>query len=66
MSSSIVEVVLIVFCLIIGVLSIFNLIDRDLVRDILTIISILLPLVYSYRRRGKLRQFASFFKEKIS
>ncbi|MCL7402039.1 MAG: hypothetical protein LZ168_04550 [Thaumarchaeota archaeon] len=60
MHSSIIEGVLIVFGLIIGLLSLLNLIDKDLARDVLTFLSILLPLVYSYRRRADFKKFVGF------
>lgn len=66
MFSSVIEWLLIVFGLIIGLLSVLNLVDRDLARDVLSILSIMLPLIYSYRRRGDFRRFTSFLKKKTS
>ncbi|MCS7126545.1 MAG: hypothetical protein NZ929_06535 [Aigarchaeota archaeon] len=64
MFSSIIEILLIVFGLIIALFSIFNLIDKDLAKDILTILSTILPIVYSFRRRRKFKELARFFHEK--
>lgn len=64
MYSSIVESMLIVFGLTIGLLSIFNLVDKNLARDILTILSILLPLIYSCRRRRELGRFKGLFNKR--
>ncbi|MEM2548407.1 MAG: hypothetical protein QW810_06100 [Nitrososphaerota archaeon] len=61
-----IEGAIIVFGLIIAMLSILNLVDKDLVRDLLTIISILLPLIYSYRRREDFRKFKSLFSKRTS
>lgn len=66
MFSSVIEWLLIVFGLIIGLLSVLNLVDRDVARDVLSILSIMLPLIYSYRRRRDFRRFTSFLKKKTS
>lgn len=62
MLSSILEVSTIVFALITAVLDVLGLVNDDVSRNILTILSMLLPLIYSYRRRRRFREFCGLLK----
>ena len=64
MLAHLLEVLLIALALIIALAGIFGLIDQNVSSSLLSIISIMLSLVYSYRRRSNFKRLASRLRRK--
>jgi len=64
MLARLLEALLITSALIIALAAIFGLIDQDTSSLLLSAISIMLSLVYSYRRRSDFKKLASRLKRK--
>lgn len=63
MESSVIELVTVFFVLTIILLGVLNIIDKDVAKDLLSIVSILITILFSYRRRGEVRKLASFLRK---